>query len=78
MLAVGDIVPDTDIATDTGRYSIAQHHGKKMVIFFFHAPIPPAVQKNQFSFPILLRILPCWRRSDRCLEGHTTETSQIS
>tara|TARA_B100000963_G_C22279741_1_gene516559 strand:- start:148 stop:606 length:459 start_codon:yes stop_codon:yes gene_type:complete len=35
MLAVGDIVPATDMATDTGRFSIAPHDGKKMVIFFF-------------------------------------------
>ena len=35
MLTIGDIVPATDIATDTGSYSLAPHDGKKMVIFFF-------------------------------------------
>ena len=35
MLTVGDIVPATDIATDAGRYHLAPHDGKKMVIFFF-------------------------------------------
>ena len=35
MLAVGDIAPATDIATDTDRYSLAPHDGKKKVIFFF-------------------------------------------
>ena len=35
MLAVGDITPVNDIATDTDRHSLAPHDGKKMVIFFF-------------------------------------------
>ena len=35
MLAVGDFVPATDIATDTKHYSLAPHDGRKMVIFFF-------------------------------------------
>jgi peroxiredoxin len=35
MLAVGDIAPATDIATDADRYSLAPLDGKKMVIFFF-------------------------------------------
>ena len=35
MLAVGDIVPATDIATDNERYFLDPHDGKKKVIFFF-------------------------------------------
>ena len=35
MLAVGDTAPTIDIATDAGRYRLAPHDGKKMVIFFF-------------------------------------------
>ena len=35
MLAVGDIAPATDIATDTKPCSLAPYDGKKKVIFFF-------------------------------------------
>ena len=35
MLTTGDTVPAIDIATDTARFSLTQHDGKKMVIFFF-------------------------------------------
>ena len=35
MLSVGEIAPTADIPTDTGHFVLAQHNGKKMVIFFF-------------------------------------------
>ena len=43
MLAVGDIAPATEIATDTGRFSLAPHDGKKMVIFLFTGHLPNAI-----------------------------------
>ena len=39
MLAIGDIAPATEMATDADRFSLAPHDGKKMVIFFFLAKI---------------------------------------
>ena len=52
MLAVGDIAPATEMATDTDRFSLAPHDGKKMVIFFFHELTPLVAQKNPYNFLI--------------------------
>ena len=50
MLAVGDIAPATDIATDTDRYSLAPHDGKKMVIFFFPRADTSRCTKESIQF----------------------------
>ena len=54
MLAVGDIVPATDIATDTERYSIPSHDGKKMVIFFFPRADTSGCTKESIQFSNLI------------------------
>ena len=55
MLAVGDIVPATDIATDTDRFSLAQHDGKKMVIFFFPRAETSSCTKEAIQFSDLIQ-----------------------
>ena len=54
MLAVGDITPVTDIATDTGRHSLAPHNGKKMVIFFFSRADTSSCTKESIQFSDLI------------------------
>ena len=54
MLTVGDIVPATDIATDTGIYSLAPHDGKKMVIFFFPRADTSGCIKESLQFSDLI------------------------
>ena len=54
MLAVGDVVPVTDIATDTERYSLAPHDGKKMVIFFFPRADTSGCTKESLQFSDLI------------------------
>ena len=54
MLSVGDIVPATDIATDTERYSLAPHDGKKMVIFFFPRADTSGCTKESIQFSDLI------------------------
>ena len=54
MLAVGDFVPATDIATDTKDYSLAPHDGKKMVIFFFPRADTTGCAKESMQFSDLI------------------------
>ena len=54
MLTVGDIVPATDIATDAGRYHLAPHDGKKMVIFFFPRVGTSGCTKESMQFSDLI------------------------
>ena len=54
MLTIGDIVPATDIATDTGSYSLAPHDGKKMVIFFFPRADTSGCTKESIQFSDLI------------------------
>ena len=54
ILAVGDIAPVTDIATDTDRYSLAPHDGKKMVIFFFPRADTSGCTKESIEFSNLI------------------------
>ena len=54
MISVGDIVPATDIATDTERYSLAPHDGKKMVIFFFPRADTSGCTKESMQFSDLI------------------------
>ena len=54
MLAVGDIAPATDIATDTDRHSLAPHDGKKMVIFFFPRADTSGCTKEALQFSNLI------------------------
>ena len=54
MLTIGDIVPATDIATDTGSYSLAPHDGKKMVIFFFPRADTSSCTKESIQFSNLI------------------------
>ena len=54
MLAVGDITPVTDIATDTDRHSLAPHDGKKMVIFFFPRADTSSCTKESIQFSDLI------------------------
>ena len=35
MLNIGDMAPAFTIPTDTGEFSLAEHSGKNIVIFFF-------------------------------------------
>ncbi len=54
MLAVGDIVPATDIATDTESYPLTSHDGKKMVIFFFPRADTSSCTKESIQFSNLI------------------------
>ena len=54
MLAVGDIAPATEIATDTYRFSLAPHDGKKMVIFFFPRADTSGCTKESVQFSDLI------------------------
>ena len=54
MLAVGDIAPATEMATDTGRFSLAPHDGKKMVIFFFPRADTSGCTKEAIQFSDLI------------------------
>ena len=54
MLAVGDIVPATDIATDAERYSLVPHDGKKLVIFFFPRADTSGCTKETIQFSNLI------------------------
>ena len=54
MLAVGDIAPTTEMATDTNRFSLATHDGKKMVIFFFPRADTSGCTKESIQFSDLI------------------------
>ena len=54
MLAIGDIAPATDIPTDTERFSLAPHDGKKMVIFFFPRADTSGCTKEALQFSDLI------------------------
>ena len=54
MLAVGDIVPATDIATDNERYFLDPHDGKKKVIFFFPRANTSGCIKEAIQFSALI------------------------
>jgi peroxiredoxin Q/BCP len=54
MLAVGDIAPATEMATDTDRFSLAPHDGKKMVIFFFPRADTSGCTKESIQFSDLI------------------------
>jgi len=50
MLAVGDTAPTFDIPTDTDRFRLAVHDGKKMVIFFFPRADTSGCTKEAIQF----------------------------
>ena len=54
MLAIGVIAPATDIVTDTGRYYLAPHDGKKKVIFFFPRADTSGCTKEAIQFSDLI------------------------
>ncbi len=54
MLSVGDNVPATNIATDTGLYPLVPHDGKKMVIFFFPRADTSGCTKESIQFSDLI------------------------
>lgn len=54
MLAVGDIAPATEVATDTDRLLLAPHDGKKMVIFFFPRADTSGCTKEALQFSDLI------------------------
>ncbi|MGB1924238.1 MAG: peroxiredoxin [Candidatus Puniceispirillaceae bacterium] len=54
MLTIGDTVPAIDIATYTARFSLAQHDGKKMVIFFFPRADTSGCTKESIQFSELI------------------------
>ena len=54
MLTTGDTVPAIDIATDTARFSLTQHDGKKMVIFFFPRADTSGCTKESIQFSELI------------------------
>ena len=54
MLAIGDFVPATNIATGTHHYSLAPHDGKKMVIFFFPRADTSGCTKESIQFSDLI------------------------
>ena len=54
MLVVGDITPTIDIPTDTNRFSLARHNGKKMVIFFFPRADTSGCTKESIQFSDLI------------------------
>ena len=54
MLAVGDTVPATDIATDTNNYRLVPHNGKKMVIFFFPRADTSGCTRESMQFSDLI------------------------
>jgi peroxiredoxin Q/BCP len=54
MLTTGDTVPAIDIATDTAHFSLTQHDGKKMVIFFFPRADTSGCTKESIQFSELI------------------------
>ena len=54
MLTTGDTVPAIEIATDTARFSLTQHDGKKMVIFFFPRADTSGCTKESIQFSELI------------------------
>jgi len=54
MLAVGEIAPTTEMATDTDPLSLAPHDGKKMVIFFFPRADTSGCTKESIQFSDLV------------------------
>ena len=54
MLAEGDIAPAIYIATDTERYFLAPHDGKKKVIFFFPRADTSGCTKESIQFSNLI------------------------
>ena len=53
MLAIGDYAPSLSIPTDTDMFSLAEHGGKKVVVFFFPRADTPGCTKEAEQFSAL-------------------------
>jgi len=51
MLKIGDMAPDFTIPTDTGTFSLAEHGGKNIVVFFFPKADTSGCTKEAIAFP---------------------------
>ena len=78
MLTTGDTVPAIDIATDTARFSLTQHDGKKMVIFFFPRTDTSSCTKESIQFSDLIedfaaagKVVAVWPKVN--INGHAAE-----
>lgn len=50
-LAVGDVAPDFSLPTaDGGRFTLADHRGRQVVIFFFPAAMTPGCTRQACDF----------------------------
>lgn len=54
MLEIGMKAPAFTIPTDTGRFSLAEQSGKKLVVFFFPRADTPGCTKESIAFSELL------------------------
>ena len=53
MLTIGNHAPTLSIPTDTGKFSIAEQGGKKVVVFFFPRAATPGCTKEAEQFSAL-------------------------
>ncbi len=53
MLKIGDMAPDFTIPTDTGTFSLAEHGGKNIVVFFFPKADTSGCTKEAIAFSAL-------------------------
>ena len=73
MLAVGDIAPATEMATDTDRFSLAPQDGKKMVVFFFPRADTSGCIKESIQFSNLIEDFAA---ADTAVIGISKDTPQ--
>ena len=55
MLETGTKVPQFTLPTDDGHFSVAEHHGKKMVVFFFPRADTSGCTKESIAFSGLMK-----------------------
>jgi len=53
MLTIGDTIRDFTIPTDTGEFSLSEHNGKNIVIFFFPKADTSGCTKQAIAFSAL-------------------------
>jgi len=53
MLETGQQAPDFSLDTDTSPFSLAEHHGKNVVVFFFPKADTPGCTKEAIAFSSL-------------------------
>ena len=54
MLETGSMAPQFHLPTDDGHFNVADHHGKKMVVFFFPRADTSGCTKESIAFSQLI------------------------